>query len=231
MLNPRDDRMKWLDRALEGKSDAIKARVLDLILRYGVDPENEFFMLFVAFGYLQVLVEDAPKSWESLFENFQRELHQWSQQNLRTLQGIIQQSQTLEELTLSLKELTSLISSLNSTTQDWRLGLKELKPILKQLSEHSSQTVSDNSALLSRLNRIEAKLDKENQFRALILSVNLFVAALLFAGMGWLALGQSRLGYTQRVQGQRVNWLLEKANRWECQHGIKTPDSPECQNL
>lgn len=231
MLNPRDDRMKWLDRALEGKSDAVKARVLDLILRYGVDPENEFFMLFVAFGYLQVLVEDAPKSWQSLFENFQRELHQWSQQNLRTLQGIIQQSQTLEELTLSLKELTNLIRSLNSTTQDWRLGLQELKPILKQLSEHSSQTVSDNSALLSRLKRIEARLDDQNHLRIWIWSFNFFAAALLMFGVGTIAVGQARLVDAQRVQQQRVNWLLEKANRWECQQGLKAADSPECQSL
>ena len=30
---------------------------------------------------------------------------------------------------------------------------------------------------------------------------------------------------------QRVQWLLEKANRQDCLAGIKKPDSPECRSL
>ncbi|MGK7949898.1 MAG: hypothetical protein AB4368_14215 [Xenococcaceae cyanobacterium] len=30
---------------------------------------------------------------------------------------------------------------------------------------------------------------------------------------------------------QRVQWLLEKANRMDCRMGIKTPGSPECQGF
>ncbi|MEM8643175.1 MAG: hypothetical protein AAGG51_30815, partial [Cyanobacteria bacterium P01_G01_bin.54] len=120
---------------------------------------------------------------------------------------------------------TSLTSYLHRTTQDWRQGLKELGPILRGLSELSRQTVSDNQALLTRLNRIE---HQQTQFRTLILGINVPLALLLLGGMGWIIAGQSQLGSEQRVQGQRVSWLLEKANRWECWQGIKAPDSPEC---
>ncbi|MCU0533575.1 MAG: hypothetical protein MUD14_06735 [Hydrococcus sp. Prado102] len=41
----RDARTQWLDKALEGKPSEIKARVLEIILKMGIDPENEFFVI------------------------------------------------------------------------------------------------------------------------------------------------------------------------------------------
>ena len=68
----RNSRTQWLDKALEGKPPEIKARVLEIILKMGIDPENEFFVIFVALGQLQVLIEDSPECQKFLKEKNKR---------------------------------------------------------------------------------------------------------------------------------------------------------------
>ena len=75
MLNGQSDKTQWLDKALEGSPPETKARVLEIILKYKIDPDNEFFMIFVALGSLQILIEQSPQDWQVLFENFQEELN------------------------------------------------------------------------------------------------------------------------------------------------------------
>lgn len=67
-----------LDRVLLGKPDETKAKVLELLLRLGISPEDELFLVMIALGQLQVLVEDTPNDWQALFVKFQEELRSGS---------------------------------------------------------------------------------------------------------------------------------------------------------
>ena len=65
-----NSRTYWLDKALEGQSPEIKARVLELVLKMGIEPEDEFFVIFVGMDQLQVLLLEAPEQWQKIFSRF-----------------------------------------------------------------------------------------------------------------------------------------------------------------
>jgi hypothetical protein len=75
-------RSELIDQALEGQSAEVKARVLAIIIRYNIDVRNEFFLIFVAIGHLLAIVEESPENWRALFDDFKRDLDQWTQANL-----------------------------------------------------------------------------------------------------------------------------------------------------
>ena len=65
---------KLLDRVLQGLDASQRARVLDLVVRLGIEPDDPLFLISLATSQLQVLVEDAPKDWAELFGTFLTEL-------------------------------------------------------------------------------------------------------------------------------------------------------------
>ena len=74
---------KLLAEALQGKSEAFKRRVLDFALSCGLSPNDPLFLVLIATGQLEVMLEDAPKSLEILFKN-------WSQDLARNLELVEQ---------------------------------------------------------------------------------------------------------------------------------------------
>lgn len=60
-----------LDRVLEGKDTDFQAKVLDIVTRLGVRPHDPTFLIMIAVGQLQVLLERSPKDLSALF-------NQWS---------------------------------------------------------------------------------------------------------------------------------------------------------
>ena len=98
LLRDEPEEMSMLDQALEGASAEHKARVLLLLFRYNIEHDNEFYMLFVAFGHLTVLVEEAPENWRSLFDDFKGDLDEWTEANLKTLRAIHQQGEVADQM-------------------------------------------------------------------------------------------------------------------------------------
>jgi hypothetical protein len=104
-----------------GRDDATKARVLDLVLRLGISPHDELFVIMIALNHLQLLIEDAPQDWQTLFSDFQGELEEWSKINLDTLDAIIRKAeqeqilaQTSQQLASALKDSTMYWNKLNT---------------------------------------------------------------------------------------------------------------------
>ncbi len=62
-----------LDKLLQDKDDAFKARILYLVISTGIEPDDPLFLFFVGTGRLEVLIEDAPKALEQLLKNWARE--------------------------------------------------------------------------------------------------------------------------------------------------------------
>lgn len=147
-MHPDDSgkRNDLLDRVLDGKDDQTKAKVLDLVLRLGVHPDDELFIVMIALNHLQVMIEDAPQDWQSLFVDFTHELDQWSKIHLETLNAIIRKSQQEETLaTIS----ASLVNALSNSTESWNALSKKLE---------SSPLLSTNSKLMSSIHEVSTQL-------------------------------------------------------------------------
>lgn len=242
LLRDEPEEMSMLDQALEGASAEHKARVLLLLFRYNIEHDNEFYMLFVAFGHLTILVEEAPKNWRALFDDVHRELKQWSQENFKSLQSIQQHAKTSADLIAVLKQL--LGSMQHSDTKSLRM--------LESLNGFSQQLLSIESSLASvQTSNQQLKKKSADQFDLLsgrLVSLEGFANRgsriwSFSAGLGAVAVGlllinswtmARRLNQQQALaqeQGERIGWLLEKANRQECATGVKPAGDPQCRQF
>ncbi len=113
-----------LDRVLAGKPADVKARVLDLVLRLQINPNDELFLLMIGLNYLVLLVEDAPDDWQDLFINFQDELEKWTDIHLETLNSIVQKAE--QEKTLA-ENLKRLVNTLNTSATFWNKQIERLE--------------------------------------------------------------------------------------------------------
>ncbi|NEZ61041.1 hypothetical protein DXZ20_36485 [Leptolyngbyaceae cyanobacterium CCMR0081] len=136
--------MRLLDHALDGESAEVKARVLNVLIRYQIDVENEFILLFIAMGQLLAITEDAPTEWQNLFKSFAGELELWSQNFLRTIHEINHQAKSIEQLTITLNNSNSIF--------------KELLTILLQLSETYKRSQQDMNSLSDKLDTLKTSL-------------------------------------------------------------------------
>lgn len=135
-----NSRTYWLDKALEGQSPEIKARVLELILKMGIEPEDEFFVIFVAIGQLQVLLLEAPERWKEIFSGFIEQLEQLAQTSEKKLANPPARGSTGdEELKKSIIELTEICSGLETGLEDTGRGVsKSIKVLQTEVNELKS---------------------------------------------------------------------------------------------
>jgi hypothetical protein len=73
-------RRKQLDRtilalALRGKDESFKAKVYEIVIQTGLDPEDPAFLLLIATGRLELLLEESPKELEALFDQWAQGIH------------------------------------------------------------------------------------------------------------------------------------------------------------
>ena len=234
-------RLSMLDRALEDVSPEAKARVRGVLLRYGIEEDNEFFMIFVAIGHLLVLVEEAPENWQSFFDDIYRELNQWSSQNRRSLESLKQHTQTSAEL---IQTLRLLISSMTISADKSNKMLTMLSSFESRLSniDKFSGSASENSQLtadrLKQTNRHLGTLANLTSQLTWRLNVSLGFSVLLAVGWGvslwqlnWHMQLIEQLAIQEYQQREKIGWLLEKANRADCHDGIKPPDDPLCKSF
>lgn len=147
----RDARTKWLDKALEGRPPEIKARVLEIILKMGIDPENEFFVIFVALGQLQVLIEDSPNEWRHLFEKFQGELGEWATTNVETLAHLTHRAETVERLASISQRLGDTLNGLATVCKGL---IEQLQASNLSLTKSIAQLSDSNSNYQNLLNQL-----------------------------------------------------------------------------
>ena len=63
-----------LTEALKGKSEEFKKRVLDFAMSYGLSQDDPLFLVLIATGQLEIMLEDAPKNLRLLFKTWNRDL-------------------------------------------------------------------------------------------------------------------------------------------------------------
>jgi hypothetical protein len=96
---------RWLDIVLKGKSASVKAKVMDLVAKMAIDPDDEFFIIILAMGYFLDLLDKYPTQWHQFFREFQGDLVKWeedfhaslSQTSLNTETIILEMEERLKE--------------------------------------------------------------------------------------------------------------------------------------
>jgi hypothetical protein len=237
-------RGRWtmLDRALEGASAEEKARVRGVLLRYGIDEDNEFFMIFVAIGHLLILVEEAPENWRSLFDDVHLELKQWSQENFKSLESIKQHTQTSADLIAVLRRLLDSMKNFDSRSAEMLSTLQSLNLKLMAIDNSSDLIQNSSRQALSQLSSLESLMElsrsqlgtlvEDGNQRGLIsnfsTAFSLVTLVLLMISGITTALRLDRQALLIHQQDAQIGWLLDKANRAECINGIKSPSDLQC---
>lgn len=239
MMNGNKGQPDLLDRVLAGKSDDVKARVLELVYRLGIDSRDELFLVMIALGQLQILVEDAPNAWENLFFDFKNELNTWTDTNLDALDSLIRKAETEEMLAKSSQQLVSALANLtvscnqlmkelqmsaqssrnssstaNTSWESNLLPMKQDMTVLREQGDRLSRSINDLTQKLS---------DSQQQVRRLWLGLS--AAGVMLLVLGWNLWG------TVADTNQRVKWILEKEIKQECLAGRKAKNSAECAGL
>ncbi|MEO1433791.1 MAG: DUF6753 family protein [Cyanobacteria bacterium J06633_8] len=78
-----------LAEALKGRSEEFKQRVVDFAFRSGLSKDDPLFLVLVATGQLEVMLEDAPQTLQLLFETWNQDLAK----NLETVEQVAVQRQ------------------------------------------------------------------------------------------------------------------------------------------
>ncbi|WP_036488226.1 DUF6753 family protein [Myxosarcina sp. GI1] len=240
-------RTEAIDRLLQGRSESVKVNVLDYMMKYDIDPENEFFVIFTALGEIETFLENSPDEIRELFEGFKREISKWADANLETLKHLSEKATITERLASnseslgnSLVELLQvcegLISQLQTSNGLLANSLSQLQTSEIELRNLVVETKTELSQLQKKITDLNSTIEewKKSSLPALKkiwtwkdsmwLSLTTFV---LFIVIGF-GVSQKRI---DEDTSQRVKWLLEKANRQDCLAGIKESNSPECQNF
>ncbi|MEL7143379.1 MAG: DUF6753 family protein [Cyanobacteria bacterium J06576_12] len=237
--------MAMLDQALEGATAEEKARVRGVLLRFGIETDHEFYIIFVAIGQLLILVEEAPENWRALFDDVHQELKLWSQENFKSLESIKRHAQTSADLIAVLRRLLDSMKTSESRSSETRTTLSNLSRKLSSIEGSLASMQSSSSSNQRKLSQIGSQLETlsiEANRRELISNFSLGVAGLtvvmlLVHGwtMGWRLNQQAKMIERQTMllnrQGDRIDWLLEKANKEECLNGVKPSSDPQCRQF
>jgi hypothetical protein len=218
---------EWLDHVLADQPAETKARVLEFVVKFGGDlaQDSDFWIVFAAIGYLQVLVIDSPQEWQQLFQSFSKELEEWATVSLQKMALMEAQTSQIETLatssatlTATLSELvailTVLVQSSKTLNQQQKSLLLELKNCNSLLQEQRQEKASNSPSIKT--------VQRSNKNARLLMGAGIASSlAVILSGVGWLVV-------RDKLNSERVEWLLHKANRQECVTGVKKPADPQC---
>jgi len=146
-----------LAAALQNESAEHRAKVLEFVLDWDINPNEEFFLIFAAIGHLKVLIEQAPEDIRQLFKSVLQELDEWSQITTEKLQIDSQHIKVTESLAQSSKALGTALNSLDITSTQLLEQLKSLPELLKLL-----KAVEENAPNMSlRLEKLNQSLEQK----------------------------------------------------------------------
>lgn len=259
-MNGNRSHADLVDRVLEGKDSDTKARVLDLIYRLRLEPTDELFLFCIAIGYLETIVTDAPDQWEQVFTNFRKNLEQWKNNHIKTLetsgeltaqiakmtQNLTAQTEYMRSLTEGLKIMARRLENTIEQSPDAAMTSRLLKRLFEEMEEQSRTTkremrsVSEAiSTLEHHLKRLQLEQNTSNGYKIHGATSPLKPPTTsdptttkgIKALLLLLLLLNGGIAWMQWRQQQVSSWLLYKANRIECQQGIVSLTSPQCTNI
>lgn len=247
-----------LDTALAGESDAVKARVLQLVLDSGINPEEEFFLISLGLNQLKILLCDGPQQWKQWSDTLESHLERWAADYGQTLELIAQKAEVTGTLSETAAQLATMLTSHTQTCNalvkqfqvshqtggdSWESQAVVNQEIQGSLQSLSKQLEQQTKLMQSQLNALvkEVKIaNRPDPLSALGLRKGdgwrqavFFVTASCLT-MGAMAMVLMAVFYIQDrpligATASKVEYLLQKQNRRDCLDGIKAADSLECQ--
>ena len=228
-----------LAKALANQSAEHRADVLQYVVDWGVDPNEEFFLIFAAIGHLKVLIENAPQEWQEQFDSLYKNLDLWTAK-----QAILDKTRETnftklaEALKLSAQSSTQLSASLNNqagtwteqstivksaleTLQPWTEAKAELKAQIKTAVEAAIEPyLSEQKLLVENLKAQRLSFSSQYWRVAVVsaLSTAVMVPAVWFAATG---LGIFHLSLSDSLTS-KINNGYTKLQRIESHLGVKS---------
>lgn len=236
---------KALELLLTETSPKAKASVLEWIIRFDVDVDEALFPILAALGQIEFLLKEIPQELWEIIDKHSGKLDKWTDKNLEILEKLAQKTEIEEalaknsenlsasaialievskrlsdQLVTSNETISSSLNQLQSLPSELKKEIKEISTTIQSaIAEDERPTKNSSPSPSNGANRTQKKL-----------SYRLWIAA----GVGaFLFLAGMNLQQQQEIRSssQRIQWLLEKANRNDCLAGIKPPQSPECSAL
>lgn len=226
-----------LDRALRDLTAEQRARALDLVLRLGIDRDDPLFLVTLAIGQLQTILEDYPQELRDTFESLSADLTTWKDTNLGVLEAIGRQADAGEQIASVSKEL---VNSLSVLTRLLSAQLQQPQSYPRELENFRNKLDDMQTGLDYRLTSITESLESQKSVRNMSntstgqhanaigrWSVNwLLVLLLVGSSSSWWVLWQGQQQNTQTLQ-----WLLQKSTRLECFAGAVNKKAAQCRQF
>lgn len=242
LIAPESAPNELLERVLVGLDDSQRARVLELVVRLGIEPDDPLWLIAIATSQLQVLVEDAPESWSHLFATFLEEIDQWKHHNLKTLEQMTLEAQAVQGLTTSCEQLQSNVSSLQQTLLLLINDLKQSNQNNQSLTEQFRSLKRDLLMALttqqschpsSKLKTVEKETVLPNYHKLRRSNTRWSVSQrvlLYFASGSFLLFGLQAMQLRRGTEHQ-VNRLMQEQLIRDCRLSVLPPASEICQSL
>jgi hypothetical protein len=181
-MSEKDKAKSTLDILLHDRDPAIKARLLEIVIKNQWDVNDPSFAIFVAMGQLEIFLEKYPDLFNNKFEDFLRKISQivYEQQE--------QQAINQAALTKTAKNLTSSLDHAASTISQTSQEIKNVRvSITNDKREYSNNTLAARErevltlqALVQNVTKIQEKhqslLDAHNIFDSLKSTVQTEIA-------------------------------------------------------
>lgn len=222
----------FLDRALYGRTPEEKARVLDLVQRLGISPEDEFWLILIAIGHLQFLVEDAPVELEGVLARFTGGMEQWTKTHLATLQALAAKAETAETLA---ETANRLAVTLEEMLAGWETVQTQLPASHQEMQDYQAQVRRWQRELSQEMDMLRRAVEQlraavqvptgQHTPKATAKPKGIGVAMALAFLLGGLVLGQWWQG---RALLRETQALLEKQTRLACQEGRIPAEDTMC---
>ncbi len=152
-MNPEADTL--LHRLLDGRSDTFKAKVLDIVYRHHLDPNDPNFQILIATGQLEVLLQSAPQDLEQKFAQLLETLRRLVDAELKSFQQVVTAEQAaLRQSLLGVKQLTE------EQQQAFEHRLKTIQTAIAQERSHLHQDIAAQTAWLEQ-QAIQQKEDRD----------------------------------------------------------------------
>lgn len=139
-----DEPSPLLDRVLHDLDTGQRARVLDMVRKLDLDQDDPLWLIAIAIGQLQVLVEDAPNDWGNTFATFLENIDQWKNHNLKTLEQLALEAEAVNQLTHNCNALQKSVS--------------DLQRVLKHLIENLKHSIDETQTSKNSIDSLRSSL-------------------------------------------------------------------------
>jgi hypothetical protein len=228
MTQPRAEvgaEQSLLEQALAGRSDGFRAKVLDLVVRYRWDVNDPNFLILLATGQMEVLLEVFPEQLEQRFEQIFHRIEQQRANLTGAIQGaestsvtrtaeLLEQVRVLENLLVAERQRSStdVKNLLQISKKEKEHLLVELTHQVKQLSAESHRLTEQRA---SQLVESMAKTFQQRFSYESIAWVCLSVFMILSTGIGvgWMVRDRD----FQAFRNDSNVWFGQKLMEWNRQ--------------